>query len=38
MDSYEINKPELFFVDKVFYDKTIFISNKNEKNLKIFLI
>ena len=34
MDSYEINKPELFFSDKDFYDKTVFISNKNEKNLK----
>ena len=34
MDSYEINKPELFFSDKDFYDKTVFISNKNEKNFK----
>ena len=32
MDSYEINKPELFFSDKDFYNKTVFISNKNEKN------
>jgi hypothetical protein len=29
MDSYEINKPELFFSDKNFYNKTLFISNKN---------
>ena len=30
----KINKPELFFSDKDFYDKTVFISNKNEKNFK----
>jgi hypothetical protein len=30
MDSYEINKPELFFSDKSFYDKIVFISNNNK--------
>ena len=31
MDSYEINKPELFFSDKSFYDKTLFISSGDKK-------
>jgi hypothetical protein len=31
MDSYEINKPEIFFSDKNFYDKTLFITNDNKK-------
>ena len=35
MDSYEINKPELFFSDKNFYNKILFISNKFISNKNI---